>query len=240
MKAVNLVTPEHEHEFEAVHGLPEALPTDETMLWQGSPDALLMARQALHLDLIGSYFAALVAWSGISAWYDGAALTQTLIIMGRATALFALAMGLLGVIGLLIARTSVYTITDRRVVMRIGVVLSITFNLPFKALASADVKSRKAGDGDIVLKIAGSDRIAWLHLWPHAQPWHMKTARPMLRAIAEPDYVAGVLADAVRAWAQAEAASVKVVPRAPHEPMLEIGIMAPARVQHELATEAGR
>ena len=199
MKAVNLVTPEHEHEFEAVHGLPEALPTDETMLWQGSPDALLMARQALHLDLIGIYFAALVAWSGISAWYDGAALTQTLIIMGRATALFALAMGLLGVIGLLIARTSVYTITDRRVVMRIGVVLSITFNLPFKQIEAAAVRHRgTAGAGDVVLSLNGADRIAYLHLWPHVRPWQMKRTQPMLRALANVDEVAKVLATALK------------------------------------------
>ena len=199
MKAVNLVTPEHEHEFEAVHGLPEALPTDETMLWQGSPDALLMARQALHLDLIGIYFAALVAWSGISAWYDGAALTQTLIIMGRATALFALAMGLLGVIGLLIARTSVYTITDRRVVMRIGVVLSITFNLPFKQIEAAAVRHRgTAGAGVVVLSLNGADRIAYLHLWPHVRPWQMKRTQPMLRALANVDEVAKVLATALK------------------------------------------
>ena len=199
MKAVNLVTPEHEHEFEAVHGLPEALPTDETMLWQGSPDALLMARQALHLDLIGIYFAALVAWSGISAWYDGAALTQTLIIMGRATALFALAMGLLGVIGLLIARTSVYTITDRRVVMRIGVVLSITFNLPFKQIEAAAVRHRgTAGAGDVVLSLNGADRIAYLHLWPHVRPWQMKRTQPMLRALPNVDEVAKVLATALK------------------------------------------
>ena len=199
MKAVNLLTPEHEHEFEATHGLPEALPADETLLWQGSPDAMLMTRQALHLDLIGVYFAVLVAWSGISAWYDGAALTQTLISMGRASALFALALGLLGVIGLLIARTSVYTITDRRVVMRIGVVLSITFNLPFKQIEAAAVRHRgNAGAGDIGLSLSGADRIAFLHLWPHVRPWQMKRTQPMLRALANVDEVATILATALK------------------------------------------
>ena len=71
---VDLLTPEHEHEFEAAHGLPEALPAGETQLWQGSPDALLMARQALHLDLLLVYFGGLLAWRGIGSWYDGAAL----------------------------------------------------------------------------------------------------------------------------------------------------------------------
>ena len=199
MKAVNVLNPEHEHEFEAAHGLPEALPADETLLWQGKPDALLMTRQALHLDLIGIYFAVLVAWSGISAAYDGAALAQTLFSMGRSSALFALALGLLGVIGLLIARTSVYTITDRRVVMRIGVVLSITFNLPFKQIASAAVRHHgKTGAGDITLSLSGADRIAYLHLWPHVRPWKMKRTQPMLRALRQVDTVATILAKALK------------------------------------------
>lgn len=199
MKAVNLITPEHEHEFEAAHGLPEALPADETLLWQGSPDARVMTRQALHFDLLLVYFGALVAWSGISAWYDGAALGQTLLSMGRASALFALALGLLGAIGWLIARTSVYTITDRRIVMRIGVVLSITFNLPFKQIESAAVRQHgKRGAGDIVLRLSGADRIAYLHLWPHARPWQMRRTQPMLRALANADAVAQILAKALQ------------------------------------------
>ncbi len=220
MKAVNLVTPEHEHEFEAVHGLPEVLPADETLLWQGSPDALLMTRQALHLDLIGIYFAVLVAWSGISAWYDGAALTEALIAMGRASALFALALGLLSVMGLLIARTSVYTITNRRVVMRIGVVLSITFNLPFKQIESAAVRHRgRAGAGDIVLSLSGADRIAYLHLWPHVRPWQMRRTQPMLRALGNVDAVAKILATALKQQQQQQQASAAPAVRAPALPV---------------------
>ena len=121
-----------------------------------------------------------------------------------------LALGLLGVIGLLIARTSVYTITDRRVVMRIGVVLSITFNLPFKQIESAAVRHRgNAGAGDIVLSLSGADRIAYLHLWPHVRPWQMKRTQPMLRALANVDEVAKVLATALKLQQQAPAAAVR-------------------------------
>ena len=38
------------------------------------------------------------------------------------------------------ARNTVYTITDRRVVMRIGIVLTLTFNLPFKRIAAAGLQ----------------------------------------------------------------------------------------------------
>ena len=129
---VNLLAPAHEHEFEATHGLPEALPEGEVQLWQGSPDARLLATQALHLDVVAGYFALLLAWRGIASLYDGATLGQTLMAMAGMLPLIGLACGLLAGIAWLMARTTVYTVTNRRVVMRVGIVLSITFNLPFE------------------------------------------------------------------------------------------------------------
>jgi hypothetical protein len=38
----------------------------------------------------------------------------------------------------------VYTLTDRRVVMRIGIVLTLTFNLPLKRIAAAGLHLRRA------------------------------------------------------------------------------------------------
>ena len=207
MKAVvDLLTPEHEHEFEAAHGLPEALPAGEVQLWQGRPDALLMARQALHLDALLLYFGALLAWRVLGSWYDGATPGQTGLALAGMLPLIALALGLLSVIAWLIARTTVYTLTNRRVVMRLGVVLSITFNLPYAQIASAGFRARgprEGKGGDIVLSLAGSDRIAYLHLWPHVRPWQLRRTQPMLRGLADAGTVAQILANALQ---QAEAA----------------------------------
>jgi hypothetical protein len=203
---VNVLAPAHEHEFEAAPGLPEALPTHEAQLWQGSPDALLLARQALHVDLVLVYFGALLAWRGIGSAYDGATLGQTLMAMAGMLPLIALALALLGSIAWLMARTTVYTITNKRVVMRVGVVLSITFNLPFAQIASAGWRARGKADGhggDIVLNLAGSDRIAYLHLWPHVRPWQLKRTQPMLRGLSNAKAVAETLATGLQ---QAEAA----------------------------------
>jgi len=205
---VDLLAPAHEHEFEAVHGLPEPLPAGETQLWQGSPDPLLLARQALHLDLLLVYFGGLLAWRAVSSAYDGASLGATLLAMAGMLAMTVLGLGLVGGIAWLMARTTVYTITNRRVVMRVGVVLSITFNLPFAQIASAGFKPRgKRGSpgGDIVLSLAGSDRIAYLHLWPRVRPWQLKRTQPMLRGLADARSVAQTLASALL---QAEAARV--------------------------------
>ena len=54
-----------------------------------------------------------------------------------------------------------------------------------------------------MLSLAGSDRIAYLHLWPHVRPWQLKRTQPMLRALADAQGVAQILASAL---AQAEAA----------------------------------
>jgi hypothetical protein len=56
-----------------------------------------------------------------------------------------------------------------------------------------------------VLSLAGSDRIAYLHLWPHVRPWQLKRTQPMLRALADAKTVAQTLATALR---QAEAERV--------------------------------
>lgn len=194
---VNLLAPAHEHEFEAARGLPEALPHGEVQLWQGSPDARLLARQALHVDLVAGYFALLLAWRLLDSWQQGASPSQTLLALSGMLAPIGLALGLLAGIAWLIARTTVYTITNRRIVMRVGIVLSISFNLPFAQIASASWRQRGSG-GDIVLALTGSSRIAYLHLWPHVRPWHLKQTQPMLRGLRDAPEVARQLATALQ------------------------------------------
>jgi hypothetical protein len=50
-----------EYEHEPVRGLPEYLPDDETLVWQGEPDWRVMARRVFHLRSVGIYFALLIA-----------------------------------------------------------------------------------------------------------------------------------------------------------------------------------
>lgn len=212
---VNLLAPAHEHEFEAVRGLPEALPDGERQLWQGSPDAWRIARQAMHLDWVSAYFAALLAWRALASWHDGASLAQALAALAGMLPLIALACGLLGCIAWLTARTTVYTVTNRRIVMRVGIVLSIAFNLPFAQIASVGWRRRGEG-GDIVLDLAGTDRIAYLHLWPHVRPWRLKRTQPMLRGLADAPEVARLLAAALqRAETERQALPVRAVATLP-------------------------
>lgn len=204
MKAVNFVTPEHEHEFEATHGLPEALPAGEQLLWQGRPDTWRLACEALHIRAVLVYFGLLVGGRLIGMAYDGASAAEMGAALARMGALVALGTGLLMLIGQLMARSTVYTVTNRRVVMRLGIVLSVTFNLPFSRITHVDLRSRGGDRGDIALTLGGPDRIAYLHLWPHARAWRLRQPQPLMRALPDALPVARLLADAVQR-AQADA-----------------------------------
>lgn len=186
----------HEHEFEPQHGLPERLPANERILWQGSPDVATLAIDAFHIRTVALYFAAMLAWGAATAWNEGGALAALTSLIGPAL-LSATALALLGTLAWLTARTAVYTITDKRVVMRIGVVLTLTFNLPLRVVESAAVRRRRSGHGDLVLALSGPDHIPYLHLWPHARPWRLSRTEPMLRALPQVQAVADVLTRAL-------------------------------------------
>lgn len=173
----------HEHEFEAAPGLPEPLPRGERLLWQGSPDFRTLAIHAFHVRKLALYFAAMLGlqWLYLLGEPNAALLRPLLTSAGMAL----LALALLTTIAWFAARTTLYTLTDRRIVMRIGIVLTLTFNLPLRQVAGAALKPQAAGHGDIVLTLAGNDRIAWLNLWPHARPWQLKNPQPSLRCLPE-------------------------------------------------------
>lgn len=198
----------HEHELEPQHGLPERLPAGERILWQGSPDANMLARGAFHLRTLAVYFVLLLALAAGTSWSEGAGLPQVLSSLTWPAVLAAVALLSVWSLAWLSARTTVYTITNHRVVMRIGIVLTLTFNLPLRRLATAGLRLRERGHGDIVLELAGSDRIAWVHLWPHARPWRLGRPQPMLRAIPDGERVARLLTEA---WSEANQAAANPV-----------------------------
>lgn len=193
-----MTAPVHEHEFEPVTGLPERLPDGERMLWQGCPDWQGVARRVYRLDWLAAYFAALVAWSAIEAAGDGGLVAVVPAIVVPLTLSLG-ALGMLAVLANLTARSAVYTITNRRVVMRIGIVLSVTFNIPFRRIAAVDLKTHSDGSGDLALALGRGEHIGYLHLWPHARPWRLAHPEPALRSIPNAAAVAEILSRAVLA-----------------------------------------
>lgn len=203
---------EHEHEFEPQHGLPEALPAGEHVLWQGQPEWRMLARKAFHVRKLVLYFAALIALRFFFTSSEGAGIVEALQSTLVLAAMSVLAVGLITLMAWLSARGTVYTITDKRVVMRVGIVLTLTFNLPHKRIASAGLHRWPDGTGDLPLTLLGSDRIAFLNLWPHARPWRVSKPQPMLRCVPNAAAVAEVLATA---WSQATGRAANAAPAEP-------------------------
>jgi hypothetical protein len=199
-----------EHEFEASHGLPASLPKGERILWQGSPEFKSLARHVFHLPTLAAYFAVLLVLRGAFVLSDGLGLGAALRSMSILLPLAVLGLGLVLMLAWLVARSAVYTLTNRRVVMRVGIVLSITFNLPLKTMTSAGLKVYKDGTGDIPLSLRDEYNIAYPHLWPHARPWQLRHTQPMLRCVPHAARVGALLATAASEATSATAASVTV------------------------------
>lgn len=179
-----------EYEFEPVRGLPGALPAGERILWQGAPDWRVFARTALFTRWVALYFGvlAVIALVNGSMYGAGATLISGVILLGL-LALFAYGVG----------RTTVYTITNRRVVLRIGVALNKCINLPLKMIASAQLRDHGREFGDIALDLAGKHRLGYAVLWPHARPFRIGKPQPMLRALPDAAKAAQILAEACNA-----------------------------------------
>ncbi len=188
-----------EHELDAVPGLPEPLPAGEHMLWQGSPDWRRLAIEAFHVKRLALYFAAMGSLQALLTWRAADSLASNLSPLLVSAWLALIALGLLVLMAWLSARTTIYTLTNKRVVMRIGIVLTVSFNLPLRWLAAAHLKSHADGSGDIALELKGADRIGYLHLWPHARPWQVSKPQPSLRCLRDADVVGDLLQ---RAWRQ--------------------------------------
>lgn len=200
--------------FDAPPGLPGPLPAGEHILWQGRPCALGITFRALHVGLAAAWFVGLALWAGlplaVSGDFVGAAVT-----VGPTLGLGAGAVALLALIGWSSARTTTYTITNRRVVMRVGITLPMTLNLPFALIETAGLRQFRDGSGDLPIRLRSGNRVAYLHLWPHARPWHVSRPEPMLRAIPDAGTVAAILGRAIAASLEQreEAASPVIVSR---------------------------
>lgn len=183
--------------FEPIRGLPGKPPEGEEILWQGAPNPWRLAVEAMALRWVAGYFALLAVWrvGASSATFPiGEALLHAvpLVLMGVVTC------AILYVVAWVQARSTVYTLTNRRVCLRIGAALTMTLNLPFVKIGSAHLSQRRDGSGTIAFETLGGTRISYLMTWPHVRPWVFRT-QPALRCIPDVERVAEIFAEAAEA-----------------------------------------
>ncbi len=181
-----------------IRGVPHALPAGEQLLWEGSPAAGPVAKQVFHRALVIGYFAVMTLWWAIST-YGSVPRNDFLAMLGVRLLLAAIVVGVVEYLARAVSRTTVYALTSKRLVLKIGVVLPMTINLPLRLLQDAGVARFRDGTGQIALTLVPGDRLAYIALWPHCKVFKLNQPSPVLRGLTEPDRVAALLRDAILA-----------------------------------------
>jgi Bacterial PH domain len=177
-----------EYEDEPIPGLPGRLPPGETILWQGTPDWRGVARGVFHTRLVTLWFLFVASLAFVAG---GTGLSGALITLAVA----ALGLAVLAVLARVQARSTIYTLTNKRVVLRFGVALPKCVNVPLALVGKADAKPAGEGMVDVSLTPTVRFPLAYLQMWPHVRPWKFGSPQPMLRAV--PESFVPLLADAL-------------------------------------------
>lgn len=216
-----------EHDFEPIRGLPAVPPEGEVVLWQGSPDWRVLACQAFHIRAVAAYFAAMLLWRGLGGWWAGETAAHALVAALSVTPIAVAGLGTLAFLGWLNSRTTVYTITSRRIVMRFGAALTKAINIPFPIIESASLNSYGGGAGDLAITLKAPNKIALMQLWPHARPWKLRAPQPTFRALPNVAAAAEILTTAMKAQVP-----IEIAPAAgPERDRPAGGVLAPAQPQ---------
>jgi putative photosynthetic complex assembly protein len=199
-----------EHGREPVPGLPEELPPGETILWQGAPDWKRFAVRALHVRKLAIYFGALLLLR----------LTQGPDLLSQAGffLLAAVGIGLMVLLAWLMARSSLYTITNRRIVMRFGIAIPMSINLPFNVVESVDLRLHDGKAGDIAIQPAMNHKLSYIVTWPHVRPWKFSPLQPMMRCLDDADDAARILVDAISLRSGEAGSARRALPQQAPEP----------------------
>ena len=194
-----------EYEDEPIPGLPGRLPPGEVIVWQGAPDWRGVARGVFHTRLVAIWFifVASMAFVAGGTGVVGAATTLGVALLG---------LGVIAVLARAQAKSTIYTLTNKRVVLRFGVALPKCVNVPLSLIGTADAKPAGAGIVDVSLTPTVRFPLAYLQMWPHARPWKFGSPQPMLRSV--PDAFVPLLADALKAADPARAAATPIAPPA--------------------------
>lgn len=189
-----------------LRGVSEALPPGERVLWEGAPDAQALARHLFFIRPLTAYMVLMVLW------WVGVNRAQ----IGTATFWMTLGMQLLLTGGLVfgawafaraIANGTTYAITDKRIVMKFGVVFPLTINLPLHYVQGASARQFADRTGQIAVQLDTKQKLAWIVLFPHVKPWTLNNPEPLLRGLTDPVKVGEILREAVLAVPAAGAKS---------------------------------
>jgi hypothetical protein len=178
-------------------GLPYHLPEGEHVLWQGRPDWWRLAINVYHVRKVAAYFAAFIVGQPLWRLSQGESVREAISNVPVLIACAIAACSILLAIAYASARTTRYTLTNKRALMKVGIALPAIINLPFRQIDGVSLALTGADCGNICFKTGGEVSLAYLLLWPHAKPWHVSKTQPAFRDIPDVEVVATRLAFAL-------------------------------------------
>lgn len=194
-------------EMEHQPGLPEPLPEGESVLWSGGPDWRLLAVHVFHVRVLAAAAVFFAVLSTVVALAHRAPAAYATLAFVTPLMAGAAAAGVAGFAAWLTAHISRYTVTSRRVVLRVGLLVPVNLNIPFAEITDVAMREHGAGSGDLPIAVRSHQRVSYLLLWPHVKPMTFRRVQPMLRAVRDGEAAAAAL---VRALRQAHAARAPV------------------------------
>lgn len=178
------------------NGDPMGTPAlDERVLWKGRPNLPVLTRTAFHMGGYAIYMAAMVLLALVWGNSESAVFLAVLGVVGAVV---------IQLIAWRSAKSTLYILTDVRLIMRIGMAVEARINIPLKHIEAAHLNMRGREYGDIALELGGERLLGYALLWPHVRPFHIARPQPMLRALPDAQEFAAVLAEACAKYAPIE------------------------------------
>ena len=189
---------EYKTKFEANKNILDAIPEGESILWKGKPSFWGFSWYFFGLKLLAFY---LIILSVVFA----ARLTVTdfftafvvdflpFLLSGILTSCILMALAKIQ------SQSSVYIITENRVIIKSGAALSFLISMPFKKIKAVNLQKRKGSLGTISFELNSGKRVPYISCWPSVRPWRFKNTEPAFSCIENVDEVATILRKSVMA-----------------------------------------
>ena len=189
---------EYKTKFEVHKNILDAIPEGESILWKGKPSFWGFSWYFFGLKLLAFY---LIVLSVVFA----ARLTVTdfftaflvdflpFLLSGILTSCILMALAKIQ------SQSSVYIITENRVIIKSGAALSFLISMPFKKIKAVNLQKRKGSLGTISFELNSGKRVPYISCWPSVRPWRFKNTEPAFSCIENVDEVATILRKSVMA-----------------------------------------
>jgi hypothetical protein len=183
---------EYKTKFEAPKNILDAIPDGESILWKGKPSLWGFSWNLFGLKWI-TFYLSILSIVSIARFFASDFHTAFYIdfLPFFLSGIFA-SIILIGLAAIQ-AYSTVYIITENRVIIKTGAALSFLISMPFKKIKEVNLQKRGASIGTISFELFSKKRVPYISCWPSVRPWKFKKTQPAFSCVRSVDEVATIL-----------------------------------------------